>query len=100
MALPSGCRIGENGDRRDDRSAPTMLWVSTSGPADGEGDPFAEMAEVFNRFVNSFGSSPQLDFEQARQMAAGIANEGQSEFNVDPMHRIRVEQIARVAELH
>jgi putative hydrolase len=77
-----------------------MQWVSTSGPADGDGDPFAEMAEVFSRFVNSFGGAPQLDFEQARQMAAGIANEGRSEFNVDPMHRIRFEQIARVAELH
>jgi putative hydrolase len=39
-------------------------------------------------------------WEGARQLAVGIAAEGRSEPNVDPIERMRIEQIARVADLH
>jgi putative hydrolase len=78
-----------------------MQAVSFPGPHDPDGDPFAEMAEMFARLASSFGSGgAQLNFAQAKQMAASLANEGEPEFNVDPMERIQLEQIARVAELH
>ncbi|HKY13576.1 MAG TPA: zinc-dependent metalloprotease [Microthrixaceae bacterium] len=74
--------------------------MSGSGPLDPDGDPFAEMAQVFARFVSSFGSGAQLNFDQAKQMAGAIANDGETEFNVDPLERIQLEQLSRVAELH
>jgi putative hydrolase len=78
-----------------------MQPVTSPGPHDPDGDPFAEMAEMFARLAGSFWSGgAQLNFAQAKQLAAGLANEGQSEFNVDPTERIQLEQIARVAELH
>ncbi|MGI9577330.1 MAG: zinc-dependent metalloprotease, partial [Microthrixaceae bacterium] len=43
------------------------------------------------------GASNQ--WESAAQIAAGIANEGHSESNLDPADRIAVEELARVAEL-
>jgi putative hydrolase len=78
-----------------------MQPVTFPGPHDPDGDPFAEMAEMFARLASSFGGGgAQLNFAQAKQMAASLANDGESEFNVDPMERIQLEQIARVAELH
>ncbi len=38
--------------------------------------------------------------DTARQLAHTIANDGQSEPNIDPAERITVEQLVRVAELH
>ena len=39
-------------------------------------------------------------WEGARQLAIGIATEGRSEPNIDPLERMQIEQIARVADLH
>jgi putative hydrolase len=38
-------------------------------------------------------------WDGARQLALGIATEGRSEPNIDPLERMRIEQIARVADL-
>jgi putative hydrolase len=40
-----------------------------------------------------------VNWDAARQLAASIATEGVSEPNVDPVDRIQLEQLARVAEL-
>lgn len=40
-----------------------------------------------------------VSWDAARQLAASIATEGQSEANIDPVVRIQFEQLARVAEL-
>ena len=40
-----------------------------------------------------------VSWDAARQLAASIATEGASEPNVDPLDRIQLEQLARVAEL-
>jgi putative hydrolase len=41
-----------------------------------------------------------VSWDAARQLAASIATEGVSEPNIDPLDRIKLEQLARVAELH
>lgn len=41
-----------------------------------------------------------MPWDNARQVAISVATEGRSEPNVDPMERMGIEQLARVAELH
>jgi hypothetical protein len=41
-----------------------------------------------------------VQWDGARQLALSIATGGESEPNIDPLERIRFEQLARVAELH
>src|ERR1700694_5788538 len=40
-----------------------------------------------------------VSWAPARQLAASIATEGVSEPNIDPLDRIKLEQLARVADL-
>lgn len=64
--------------------------------------------EGFNPFQNIFGdlarllgkNSGPLNWDVARQVTALIAGEGENEPNVDPVDRIRVEEVVRVAQLH
>jgi putative hydrolase len=56
---------------------------------------FGDLARMFQQ-----QQSGPVSWDAARQLAASIATEGQSEPNVDPMARIQLEQLARVAELH
>ncbi len=44
------------------------------------------------------GGTPWLD--AARALALGVATDGGAESNVDPLQRIRLEELARVVELH
>lgn len=69
------------------------------GPAEGE-DPFKNMP-FFGDLARMFQQQQQglVSWDAARQLAASIATEGQSEPNVDPVVRIQFEQLARVAEL-
>lgn len=41
-----------------------------------------------------------MPWDNARQVAISVATDGQSEPNVDPVERIGIEQLARVADLH
>ena len=41
-----------------------------------------------------------MPWDNARQVAISVATDGQSEANVDPVERIGIEQLARVADLH
>ncbi|MGH3576913.1 MAG: zinc-dependent metalloprotease, partial [Mycobacterium sp.] len=41
-----------------------------------------------------------VNWELTKQFAQGVAGEGQPETNVDPLERIRLEELARVADLH
>lgn len=47
-----------------------------------------------------FGQGGGMPWENARQVAISVATEGQSEPNVDPVERMGIEQLARVADLH
>jgi putative hydrolase len=46
------------------------------------------------------GASGTDRLELARGLAQGVATEGRPESNVDPVERIRLEELVRVAELH
>lgn len=65
----------------------------------GEDSPFGEIPFLadFLRLVQSQGP---LNWDAARQVAFSLATGGSSEPNVDPVRRIEIEQLARVAELH
>jgi putative hydrolase len=70
--------------------------VSSSGPPDNpfEGLPF------FGDLAKLLGQGGGIPWEAARSLALAVATEGQSEPNVDPVERIKLEQLGRVAELH
>lgn len=72
--------------------------MSDPGPPDPfEGFPlFGDLAKMFSR-VSAGGTVP---WDAARNLALAVATEGESEPNVEPSERIRLEQLARVAELH
>lgn len=64
-----------------------------SGP-----DPFGGMP-FFGDLAKMLGRQGPIAWDAARQIAHTIATDGESEPNVDPMARMQVEQLARVAEL-
>jgi putative hydrolase len=72
--------------------------VSDPGsPNPFEGFPlFGDLARLFGQ-GGPAGGAP---WEAARNLALAVATEGESEPNVDPLERIQLEQLARVAELH
>ena len=73
-----------------------MQCVSQPGPF-GEDDPFG-MGNFLSNLLGSLGGiSSQWD--GAQQLAAAVATSGESEPNVDPLERIKIEQLCRVAEL-
>lgn len=55
---------------------------------------------MFGDIARLFASQGPVNWDVARQMAAWIATEGQSEPNVEPLERIRLEELMRVADLH
>lgn len=93
--------------------ASTMHVVSDSGPFDDDlpddfnlgdlfgnmGDPNAMMANFLQMFSGMSGSPGDGGLDNAMQIAVSIAAGGESERNVDPVDRIALEQLARVAEL-
>lgn len=72
--------------------------MSTPGPLGG-GNPFEGMP-IFGDIAKLFMSSGAVHWEIARQMASWLASGGQAEAGVDPLSRIRLEELLRVADLH
>jgi putative hydrolase len=73
--------------------------VSDRGPFDPEGeDPFKGIP-LFGDLARMLQQQGPVNWDAARQLAASIATEGTSEPNVDPIDRIQLEQLTRVAEL-
>ncbi|MGH9213075.1 MAG: zinc-dependent metalloprotease [Acidimicrobiales bacterium] len=70
--------------------------MTPSGPSDNpfEGLPF------FGDLAKLLGQGGGIPWEAARSLALAVATDGKSEPNVDPVERIQLEQLARVAELH
>ena len=63
-----------------------------------DGDPFGGipfLGELMKMLQGQAGGGP----DAARQLARSIANDGQSEPNIDPTDRIAIEGLVRVAEL-
>ncbi|HVE47278.1 MAG TPA: zinc-dependent metalloprotease [Acidimicrobiales bacterium] len=69
--------------------------MSVPGPF-GSGNPFEGL---FGELAKLFANQGPLNLEVARQLARWLATEGASEANVEPLERIRYEELARVAEL-
>lgn len=75
-----------------------MPIVSTPGPFGG-GNPFEGMP-IFGDLAKLWQSQGPVNWEVARQIAAYMASEGVAEPNVDPLARIGLEELARIAAMH
>jgi putative hydrolase len=72
-----------------------MHLMSDPGPTNPfEGVPF------FGDLGRLLGGQGAVPWDAARQIALSLATEGQSEPNVDPLERIKLEELGRVAEMH
>ena len=69
--------------------------VTGSGPL---GDPFEGMP-FLGDIARLLGQQGGGAWDSARQLAVTVATGGASEANVDPVERMRIEQLARVADL-
>jgi putative hydrolase len=70
-------------------------WFGGGGPFGG--GPFADLMRNLARLFTSQGP---LNWEIARQMAQWAATGGEPEGNPDPVSRVRIEELIRVAEMH
>lgn len=70
--------------------------MSSSGPEGG--NPF-EGLPMFGDLARLFSRQGPVNWDVARQTAAWLATEGRAEGNVDPLERIRLEELVRVADL-
>lgn len=71
--------------------------MSEIGPT-GDDDPFTNVP-FLGDLANLLGSQGANSWEAARQLAVSVATDNQPEQNVDPLQRMELEQLARVAEL-
>tara|TARA_B100000686_G_C16787686_1_gene976370 strand:+ start:536 stop:1687 length:1152 start_codon:yes stop_codon:yes gene_type:complete len=62
-------------------------------------NPFSEFP-FFGEFGNLFGGAGQDHWSTAQQIAIQIAAGDNSDPNVDPSHRIALEELSRIAQLH
>jgi putative hydrolase len=66
----------------------------------GSPNPF-EGFPLFGDLAKLFGQGGRgVPWDAARNLALAVATDNTSESNVDPLERIKLEQLARVAELH
>jgi len=68
-------------------------------PAGSGDDPFAGLP-MFGEFAKMLGAQGPLNWDAARQFAAMASTGGASEGNPDPAVRIRLQELARIVELH
>lgn len=74
-----------------------MAGVSEIGPGGGQGaNPFGFLGD----FMKMLMTDGPLNWQIARQAALAVSTEGQAEPNVDPLERLRLEELLRVADLH
>jgi putative hydrolase len=72
--------------------------VSDRGPLGPDDDPFKGIP-LFGDLARMLQQQGPVSWDAARQLAASIATDGVSEANIDPLDRIKLEQLARVADL-
>ncbi len=70
--------------------------MSDPGPFGG-GGPFDDM---MRNLAKMFTSQGPVNWDMARQFAQWASTGGTPEANVDPLSRVRIEELLRVAELH
>jgi len=105
-ALPV-CRIARKPEAEGCGDPPTMTGMSNFGlpGGPGGGDPFGDDnpfkgMPLFGDLAKMFSQQGPINWDAARQLAQSIAVGETSEANVDPLDRIKIEQLARVADLH
>jgi putative hydrolase len=76
--------------------SPYDALVTSDGPA---GNPFEGMP-FLGDLAKLLGQQAGGAWDSARQLAVTVATEGTSEANVDPVQRMAIEQLGRVADLH
>ncbi len=77
-----------------------MPRMSGPGPFGLGGDDPNPGFGLFGDLAKMLQGQGGFQWEQARAMALQLATDGTSESNPDPLLRIKLEQLARVAELH
>jgi putative hydrolase len=88
-----------------DRDPPSMHPMSNFGlPGSGGDDPFGDDnpfkgMPIFGDLAKLFQQQGPVNWDAARQLALSIAVGDETESNVDPLDRIKIEQLARVADL-
>lgn len=70
--------------------------MSELGPF-GAGGPFEDLMRNLAQMLTSQGP---VNWDIARQLASWTATSGQAEANPDPLARVRLEELLRVAEMH
>jgi uncharacterized protein (DUF2342 family) len=70
--------------------------VSSSSPFGG-GNPLEHLLGDLIKLISNAGP---VQWDLARQLAHAVATDGQPELNVEPVDRIRLEELIRVADLH
>ena len=64
------------------------------------GDPGNPFQSLLGDLMNMLGTNAPNQWEMTRSFALNVATEGAPEANVEPIQRIQLEQLARVAELN
>ena len=62
-------------------------------------EPFGGLP-FFGDLAKLLGQQGAISWDAARQLAIAVATDGQPEGNVDPIERIRLEELGRVADIH
>ncbi len=70
--------------------------MASTGPGDA-GNPFQSL---LGDLMNMLGTNAPNQWEMTRSFAVNVATGGTAEDNVEPVQRIRLEQLSRVAELN
>lgn len=75
-----------------------MAIVTDERPSDDD-NPFGGLP-FFGDLGKMFQASGPINWDAARQFAQSLATGGESESNVNPSDRIKLTELARIAELH
>ena len=73
---------------------------SDSEPDGDPGDSPLSGMPLFGDLAKLFAQQGPVGWDAARQLALSIAADGGDEGNIDPLERIHLEQLVRIAELH
>ena len=74
--------------------------MSTPGPfGGGGGNPFEGMP-IFGDLARLFQNQGPVNWDVARQIGSYMAAEGQQDVNVDPLVRMQLEELGRIADMH
>lgn len=63
-------------------------------------NPFEGMFGDLAKLLGTLGGGGPVNWEVARQFATFVATDGTAESNVDPIERIKLEELLRIADLH